>query len=248
MTIEQGVKVGQVFKINNGESIRVEQYIDCYNVYISFLGNYTNLKRVSVGQITSGNIKNNYKRSVVGVGYLGDGCYKSAENGKKTECYLCWVSLITRCYKSSANSEHYFNICTVHEDWHNFQNFAGWYYKQRGCNKGYPLDKDLITKGNKHYSPETCCLVPREVNNVIIVSNKNRQLPAGVTIIKSGRYQARISIENKTVRLGVYDTAKDAHEAYVRKKEASVRGMAEKWKNEICDNAYNALRSWSYYE
>ena len=36
MTIEQGVKVGQVFKINNGESIRVEKYIDCYNVYISW--------------------------------------------------------------------------------------------------------------------------------------------------------------------------------------------------------------------
>ena len=30
------------------------------------------------------------------------------------------------------------------------------------------IDKDILVKGNKVYSPNTCCLVPKNVNNLFI--------------------------------------------------------------------------------
>ena len=33
-----------------------------------------------------------------------------------------------------------------------------------GYKEGYSLDKDILVKGNKIYSPETCCFVPQDVN------------------------------------------------------------------------------------
>lgn len=43
-----------------------------------------------------------------------------------------------------------------------------------------------------------------------------RDLPRGVTI-NHGKFAARISIDNQDYRLGMYDTVKEAHDAYLAK-------------------------------
>ena len=38
---------------------------------------------------------------------------------------------------------------------------------------GWELDKDILEKGNKTYSPETCCFVPRVINSLYKTNYKN---------------------------------------------------------------------------
>ena len=39
--------------------------------------------------------------------------------------------------------------------------------------QGWQLDKDILLKGNKIYSPDTCCFVPQEINSIAVDSNNN---------------------------------------------------------------------------
>lgn len=34
--------------------------------------------------------------------------------------------------------------------------------------EGWHLDKDILLKGNKVYSPETCAFVPAKINSLLI--------------------------------------------------------------------------------
>ena len=44
------------------------------------------------------------------------------------------------------------------------------------------LDKDILIKGNKIYSPQTCCFVPENLNSLITKNDSIRNnLPIGVS-------------------------------------------------------------------
>src|SRR5699024_6213086 len=113
------------------------------------------------------------KKTVHGVGYFGDGDYVGSVGGKKTAAYRSWQNMLRRCYCSLSHIKKPSYVgCTVSEEWHDFQNFAEWYYSQDCCAMGYELDKDILNKGNTTYSKDLCCLVPRELN-ALLASNKS---------------------------------------------------------------------------
>ena len=74
------------------------------------------------------------------------------------------------------------------------------------------LDKDILFKGNKVYSPETCCFVPHAVNTLFLNGKKNRgDFPLGVHFDKSkGKYRAEMSFMGRQIKLGTFDTAESA--------------------------------------
>ena len=55
------------------------------------------------------------------------------------------------------------------------------------------LDKDILCKGNKVYSSETCVFVPARINSIILNSqNRRGDLPVGVNYNKkTGKYRAQ---------------------------------------------------------
>jgi hypothetical protein len=120
-----------------------------------------------------GELKELSKGKICGVGYLGEGEYKSRENGSKTRAYSMWYSMIRRCYsyrnETGKGESSYYN-CEVCEEWHNFQNFAKWfnenYYEVHG--ELMTLDKDILVHNNKIYSPQTCLIVPNSINCLFI--------------------------------------------------------------------------------
>jgi len=75
----------------------------------------------------------------------------------------CWVRMIRRCYDKQSCYSTYSN-CSVCEDWLIFTNFASWYKEH--YREGWQLDKDILSNGEKIYSPETCCFVPIEINSI----------------------------------------------------------------------------------
>lgn len=182
------------------------------------------------------------------VGYNSRGSHKAFSDGKQTNGYFVWRSMIERCYSAKYHEKCPTYIgCSVANEWHDFQDFAEWFYNNPYTDKGYHLDKDILIKGNKVYSSETCCLVPQELNKLLTSRDRARGVyPEGVSLKKGqSRFLSQISIEGKRKHLGYFDCPNKAHQAYKKAKERNVRDMAVKWRDRIADNVFNALMNWS---
>lgn len=153
-------------KLNDqGVKMRILKYNNANEIIVQFNSGYiTKSKYVN---FTEGIIKDLYCKAVYNHGYIGEGDYKATVDGKNTKMYAVWSSMLQRCYDKDVkhNLDSYSN-CTVCEQWLNFQNFAKWfdnnYYEIEG--QKMQLDKDILYKGNKIYSPDTCMFVPQEIN------------------------------------------------------------------------------------
>lgn len=65
--------------------------------------------------------------------------------------------------------------CEVSENFKSYEYFYEWCNKQIGFgNEYWQLDKDLLIKGNKVYSENTCHFIPKEINLVLTKSDKKR--------------------------------------------------------------------------
>ena len=175
----------------------------------------------------------------------GIGKYKPWVNGVITTQYNAWRNMLMRCYdEKNFLKQPTYEDCTVCEEWHNFQNFAKWYddnyYEVEG--NSTQIDKDILVKGNKIYSPDTCCFVPQNINKLLTNSSVRRGLyPIGV-ISQNNQYGASCRDGSGTrIHLGLYKTPELAFEAYKIYKEESIKILAEKHYGLIPKNVYNAL-------
>jgi len=90
--------------------------------------------------------------------------------------------------------------------------------------EGLALDKDLIVRGNRVYSKETCVFITPQLNNLL---NHNAAIrgkyPQGVSWNKRAKkYQAHIRIEGKKIHLGYHTTIAEAERAYKVAKSAEI--------------------------
>jgi len=183
-------------------------------------------------------------KTVQGVGYLGNGAYKSKVLGKQTPAYKTWGSMLMRCYNPEYQRKFPTYVgCTVHPDWHNFQVFAEWFEGQRRA-AGWALDKDLISGGNKIYSKDTSTFLPQDLNSLLTSRwNDRGVLPIGVSA-KGRRYRATISVDGCLHYLGTYTTPEEAHKVYKEAKEWNIKRMAEKYKYLIDPRVYEFLLNY----
>lgn len=184
--------------------------------------------------------------SVQGIGFIGDGEHTTHIKRVPTKVYLVWLGMFQRCY----NKRHQkiypsYKGCTVDEIWHNFQVFAEWFTDN--YIEGFVLDKDILVKGNKIYSPETCCFVPQEINQMLVKRNKSRgKYPLGVYKNKdSNKFVALVSIgKSRQKHLGIFNTPEEAFKAYKKAKEDLIKDLANKWKEIIKETVYKAVYNW----
>lgn len=225
-----------------GYEIEIIEYFSSHNCTIQFKDG-TILKNKGYYSIKKGEIRNPYHKSVYGVGYFGEGKYKSEVNHKPTKEYHTWSSLIKRCHNEKERDKFpTYKDCTITKEWHNFQNFAAWIEDNYNPNimQGWHLDKDILIKGNKIYSPETCCLVPRKINSLFLkYENRNNEYPIGVTK-ESNKFTAKF----KNKRLGLFDTINEALQAYKVAKEAHIKEVADLWKDKINPKVYQAMYAY----
>lgn len=161
-----------------------------------------------------------------------------------TPSYSAWTSMLERCYSEKYHDKKpTYKGCVVCKEWLTFSSFKEWFDSQEnGFKEGYVLDKDIIVKGNKLYSPQTCCIIPPELNSLITNRKNHRgKFPVGVHRVKSGRYQARLGA--KRLNIGVFNTPEEAFNAYKNAKERYIREIAEKYFKEgkITKKVYLAL-------
>lgn len=232
-------------------SMKIIEYTNARNIVVEFEDGF--VCNSNYGNFRSGKIKSKYFKSVCGVGFFGDGFYSSSiikDNGfQNSYQYLCWRGMIKRCYdiKSQSKNTSYIG-CTVCDEWHNFQNFAEWYNKNYYSvgNETMHLDKDILIKGNKVYSPKTCCFVPQYINTLFVKNTKMRGLyPVGVSKKKSsGRYSSSITKDDIRIHLGYFDTAEEAFLKYKEEKENYIKEVADRYKGLIPNYLYEAMYSY----
>lgn len=159
--------------------------------------------------------------------------YAVGEDGKvvrkllhRCPFYERWKDLLDRCYSGRHDA---YKDCYVHSDWFLFSNFKLWMEKQDW--RGKQLDKDIILKGNKLYSPETCAFVSKTANMFVTARDAARGLyPIGVSFDNTRhQYLARCRhpLEKSQKNLGYFNTPEEAHEAWRKRKHEYAQLVAE---------------------
>lgn len=239
---------------NSGHSFKITEYVSTNEVHIIFIR--TNYKKVcSLGNIKKGAVLDIYEPSVYGVGYFGEGIYSAKIDGIQIKYYKIWQSILQRCYDSNCSAYKNYGQrgVTICEDWKNYQNFAKWWnnnYKEYMTD--WVIDKDILIKNNKIYSPETCCLVPMEINVIFTKRDTERgDYPIGVrlkTQTKNGYTTnciiAQLNKGGEKIHLGTFKTSEDAFNAYKLAKEAYIKEVANFYKDLLDLKLYNALLNY----
>ena len=239
--------VGKVCKSNLSGDFKILKYNDTTNVEIQFLK--TGFETVArLGNIKSGNVKDRYLPSVYGVGVIGTK-YPTKVNGVHTKEYTLWCSMLQRCYSEAFKKKYLtYDVCEASENFKSYEYFYEWCNKQIGFdNEGWHLDKDLLVKGNKVYSENTCVFISAEINLVLIKSDNIRgKHPIGVHWSNSNKaFVAKVKKnKGKQEYLGSFNTEIEAFNAYKTTKESFIKEQAEKWKGQIDERAYNALMNY----
>ena len=246
--IAPSVFVGQIYVNKKGSKAEVVYYQNSKKVWICFLDDAGYVKSVGAGDLKKGNFKNPFHPSVYGIGCTGILSEDVKNHPLYKKAYSCWSSAVERCYSETWHRKFpTYEKCTVCDDWLIFTNFFKWFINQIGSEiEGIQLDKDLLIRGNKIYSPETCCLVPCILNNIVLNNESSKgRYKRGVTFDKRrGVFQASLSLKNKQKTLGVYKDEDSAHEAYLVAKKSIIVELANDWKGRVDDKVYFALLGW----
>ena len=241
--------IGKEFETKKCGRCKVIEYKNATNVLVRF-STPDCIVKTSTQQLMSGSVSNPMIPSLYKIGYMGFGAYDSKNSPK---AYELWGSVLERCYSVRIlNKRPTYKDVTVCNEWHNFQNFAAWCETQEFFNakddKGdiYQLDKDILVKGNKVYSPETCCFVPRAFNGLFISSRGSRgNYPIGVSYDKScSKFKAKMSYFGKLRHLGVFTTAEAAFNVYKETKESYIKEVANLWKDRVDEKVYRAILNY----
>ena len=240
--------VGKVFKLKSSGDFKVVKYSDSGHVEIQFLNTgYETV--VQLGHIKSGSVKDPYSPTVYGVGITGTK-YPTYEGGAQTKEYVLWNGMLERCYSTMFKKKcPTYEGCEVSDKFKSYEYFYDWCNKQIGFFFFFwHLDKDLLVKGNKVYSEDSCVFIHREINLLLTKSTASRgEHLIGVCWHKKDK--AFIAQVNKSKGgrewLGSFKTELEAFNAYKQAKEAFIKEQAEIYKGRVDQRVYEALMKYT---
>lgn len=242
------LRLGERRQNTYGSWMTIIEYNSYANITVSFDTGYQSFHK-TYDSFCKGKIKDPFFPHVWGVGYIGIGNHKIKEGKKNTVAYAKWSSMLDRCYSDKMDNRNFvYKDCKVCEEWLCYQTFADWidenYYEIPGqimC-----LDKDILEKNNKIYCPEKCCIVPNDINSMLVTSKRTRGIyPIGIHKKKENyKYNVQIYNNNKTLYLGNYNSIEEAFNVYKEKKEELIKERAEKYKKYLPSKVYNALLNY----
>lgn len=156
---------GTIHPTANSGDLKIILHANAKDVLVEFV-NTGKRKTTGSSAIRGGMVKDLYAPIVYGVGFIAEGDHTSRLNGKVSPAYKAWTHMLERCYDSKLHIKHpTYKDCNVDPVWHNYQNFAKWYFDNYPTDgERYKLDKDILVDGNKVYGPEFCLFVSRKSN------------------------------------------------------------------------------------
>lgn len=234
---------------NQGCKMKVVEYSDANNIIVEFQDEYKYKIHTAWKCFESKECNNPYYPTIYEVGAIGSKYKSHDEFGNISKEYSTWKDMIRRCYDKKHISEHptYANV-SVCKEWFLFENFYEWIHSQENFEiwsrtPKSALDKDIKIKGNKIYSPDTCFLVPVNVNNLFVKNDNNRgELPIGISFHNNKYY---ISCRKKFI--GYTTDLDEAFVLYKNQKELEIKQVAseELLKGTITNCCYDAMLQYN---
>ena len=236
-------------KINNqGEHMVIISYRNAEDIDVLFDSGYI-AKTQRYSHFTLGCIKDIYFPNVQGKGFIGEGKYGISTEIHTIKVYKIWESMLDRCYGRTASKNNpSYKECEVDNRWYNYQSFGHWIEDNGYSIKGQKmcLDKDILLKNNKKYGPDTCCIVPNEINVMLTNSKiKRGNYPIGVHYEKNtGKYRAVVSRKRIGSISKAFITVEEAFLFYKEEKEKYIKYIADIYKEQIPIHIYKALYNY----
>lgn len=239
---------------NQGCLMRIVKYNSAHDIIVEFQDEYKIKVNTQYWQFKLGEVKNPYYPSIYGVGVIGTK-YPLKVDGKNTKEYEAWKSVLERSFDEKLKEKYTtYKLIECCEEWLSYENFYKWLHCQKNFEKWlnedkWEIDKDILIKGSKIYSPETCCLVPHNVNSLFTKSNATRgDLPIGVTRHGNG-FQVQCNNpfkDNGHEYLGTYSTPSQAFLVYKKFKENLIKQVAqtEYNKGNLTKQCYEAMMEY----
>lgn len=218
-------RIGEIHNINNEYDLEIIDGSEKANYCTVKIDRWVGVLKYC--HILSGRITYPYAKTVCRVGFIGEGIYSNKSHKK---VYTVWHSMLDRAYsKAYHEKQPTYKDASVCNEWHNFQVFAKW--MEENYISGYHLDKDLVIKGNKVYSPETCIFLPREINNFISSTKAtNTSGCIGVTWYPlTNRWLVQIYINKVHKNLGYFLDKKEAEEVYTQARAVEAKKLQTKY-------------------
>ena len=244
-------RIGEERVNNFGSKMVIKEYRKYKDIDVYFPEYNWIFKHARYDTFKKGNIKCPYEPRLYGHGYLGEGKYTATENGKHTDELDIWHNMLMRCYDPKYQEKYStYKGCKVEDYLLNFQHMGEWiennYYEIPG--EVMCLDKDILCKGNKVYSRETCIFVPERINLLFTKNNKARgKNPIGVDQLPSGNYQVRCwNGYGKPIYLGSYRTKEEAFNVYKQYKEDLIKETIDSYEGKILEPHYSRLKTAMY--
>lgn len=232
---------------HQGCLMKIIEYRQYNDIIVEFQDEYKAKVHTAYNNFEKGSVRNPYYKSVYEVGMIGVK-YPSRINNKQTKEYITWSNMLKRCFDDKYKKKNltYKNVSCC-DKWLIYENFYEWLHSQENFDKwlngsGWDLDKDILVKGNKVYSPETCCLVPNNVNKLFAKCNISGSYK------RKDRYEVYCNnpFLNKMEYLGVYSSKKESSYAYKSYKEKIIKQVAqiEYSKGNITKGCYEAMMNY----
>lgn len=231
-----------------GSKMTIFEYSNFNNIVVEFENGWKTNSKYDL--FKKGTLTSPYDKTICGVGVVGlENIYPNV-NLEYKKSYDKWRGMITRCYnKKSQEKSPTYKGCSVCDEWLFYPNFKEWYDKNYYEIQGEQmhLDKDILHKGNKIYSPNNCIFAPSRINTLILNGKNGRgKLPVGVNYNKkSGKYRAQYNyLSYGNTNLGEFDNPNDAFYKYKEYKEKYIKLTANEYKDKIPEKLYTALNNW----
>jgi hypothetical protein len=173
-----------------------------------------------------------------------------SSKGKHLKEYSLWKDMLLRSTTGHQEKFPCYTGCTISENFKNYSYFYDWCQEQTGSKtidengRYWQLDKDLLYKGNKLYSEDTCIFLPQRINGLLIKQQGARgEYPVGVYLSTNiGKFIARCHTgKGARKNLGRFDTPYEAFSAYKRFKEALIKEIAGEYKEQLDSRTYHTL-------
>jgi hypothetical protein len=244
-------RINEINYNQEGCLMKIIEYNGFKDVIVEFQDEYHFQVHIRYNYFRDGTVKNNYHKDVLGVGITGS--KPKYINNKLTKEYRTWFDMLQRCYDLDFQDKHpTYKTCICCKEWLLYDNFYEWLHSQENFNQWIneprsALDKDILIKGNKLYSPDNCCLVTHKINILFTKRDSKRgDLPIGVSK-HNEKYRAQFSINGEHITFPVRINFNDCfYLDYKPYKEQYIKQIAKEEydKGNITKRCYDAMMSY----
>ena len=208
-------RVGKIFPTNNCGDIELIEHKG-KQIYDVRFSDGTIVKDITFGRIIEKTVKNPNEKNIYNVACIGEGVLPKDNK----IAYKHWINMIQRVYCEKYKSLYpTYKNTSVSPMWLVFKEFLKWF--ENNYVENWVLDKDIIGKENKIYSPETCIFVPAEINALFRKHSKSNTGLQGVTKVYNGKFYSK-GCGNY---IGTFDTIEEAVKSCVDYKTNKLKNL-----------------------